>query len=276
MIKSWLDKLDKRENMISDSIRWAFNITGGIATIMTISGTSLSYFSPCMRFIIILIVFLLLCLVCCYSIGKNDSISLKIRQTSVTITHGDIFSVDGWKVIGCDTHFDTRVDDVVISKKSLHGRLVLDHGDAEKIKEVVEEEAKRQKLAPNKDGLYTFPLGTIIRYQSSKDNQTYLMLALSALNKNHEAHTDMATFVQMLIEMWKNLNSVYASNVIVLPLLGTGILRLDDRPRDNGDMLRCMLYTLSMSGVSFNSEVKIVIYGDNKDLQLYEYKNLLS
>ena len=76
------------------------------------------------------------------------------------------------------------MDDVVISKKSLHGKLVLEHGNADEIKKVVEKEAQRQHLSPNNEGLYDFPLGTVIRYDSTKDGNTYLMLAMTELDSN--------------------------------------------------------------------------------------------
>lgn len=85
---------------------------------------------------------------------------------------GDIFSTTGMKVIACDTHFDTRVDDIVVSKRSLHGQLILNHRNVNEIKKAVEDAAGRMELLKNKDGLYDFPLGTIIRYDSSVDKQT--------------------------------------------------------------------------------------------------------
>lgn len=61
---------------------------------------------------------------------------------------------------------------------------------------------------------------------------------------------------------------------MVLPLLGTGIPRFDDGPKDKEDILRCMLCTLNSSGVTLKSKVKILIYGDAKDIPLYEFKDM--
>ena len=142
----------------------------------------------------------------------------------------------------------------------------------EEIEAVVENEAKRLGLQKKNDGLYEFPLGTVIRYDSSVDNQTYLMLAMTELNIQHEAHTNMAKFELMLMKMWTEIDRVYASNDIVLPVLGTGISRFDDGPKDREALLRCMLCTLNSSGVSLKSKVDIIIYGDVKDIPMYEYK----
>lgn len=226
--------------------------------------------------LIVLVAFVFFGIVCYWILGQifKGSISIIIRKTSVSITCGNIFEEDGWKVVGCDTHFDTRADDIVISKNSLHGQLIIEHGNVEEIKAVVEKEARRLHLTADNNGLYNFPLGTIIRYDSSVDQNTYLLLAMTELNDNHEAHTNMAKFEQMLMRMWSEINRIYASYDVVLPLLGTGISRFDDGPKEKEALLRCMLCTLNGSGVSLNSKVKIVLFADAKDIPLYEYKDL--
>lgn len=275
-VNTWYDKLSNRKR---DSIRLSIDFIGFIATIMTILGWSLNdcidnmFISLCL----VVVVFLLSWFIIYTKLGRKykDSVSITVRETPVSIIYGNIFETEGWKVIGCDTHFDTRVDDIVISKKSLHGQLVIEHGDTNEIKEVVKEAAISKKLTANEDGLYDFDLGTIIRYDSSKEEQTYLMLAMTELNSNHEAHTNMAKFEQMLINMWREIDRVYASHDIVLPLLGTGISRFDDGPKDNESLLKCMLCTLNVSGVTLNSNITVVIYPYKKsNIQLYEYKSM--
>lgn len=274
-IWKWYNDLPNRKKT---SITSSITAVGLIATIFTVLGVSVNGWVKNIWLSLLIVV---LALVGVYFIayciiGKiyKDSVPLSIRQTPVSISCGDIFETDGFRVIGCDTHFDTRVDDVVISKKSLHGKLVLEHGNADEIKSVVEKEAKRLHLTANSDGLYDFPLGTIIRYDSSKDNHTYLMLAMTELDSNYEAHTNMAKFEHMLMKMWSEVNRVYASNDVTLPLLGTGISRFDDGPKNKEALLRCMLCTLNSSGVTLNAKVKVVIYGDAKDIPLYEYKDM--
>lgn len=275
-VYNWYTNLSQQ---IQDSITISITVVGLISTILSILGISLGdwkYSNIWMRIGIVFVAFMVIYSSVYCAIGRifRDSVNLTIRQTPVSISCGDIFEASGWKIIGCDTHFDTRVDDVVISKKSLHGQLVLNHGKKEEIEAVVEVEAKKLGLQKKNDGMYNFPLGTVIRYDSSVDNQTYLMLAMTELNMQHEAHTNMAKFELMLMKMWAEIGRVYASNNIVLPVLGTGISRFDDGPKDRDALLRCMLCTLNSSGVSLKSKVDIVIYGNIKDIPMYEYKNM--
>lgn len=274
-IWKWYNGLSNRKKV---SVTSSITVVGLLATVFTVLGVSVNGWVNNIWLSLLIVIGALIgvyFIVYC-TIGKiyKESVPLSIRQTPVSISCGDIFKTDGFRVIGCDTHFDTRVDDVVISKKSLHGKLVLEHGNADEIKSVVEKEAKRLHLTANSDGLYDFPLGTIIRYDSSKDNHTYLMLAMTELDRNYEAHTNMAKFEHMLMKMWSEINRVYASNDVVLPLLGTGISRFDDGPKNKEALLRCMLCTLNSSGVTLNAKVKVLIYGDAKDIPLYEYKDM--
>lgn len=275
-IYRWYSNLSKR---FRDSVTISLTIVGLISTACTILGISMSEWknsSLWIRFGVVFAAFVIICFLAYLVIGKifENSVSLTVCQTPITISCGDIFESSGWRVIGCDTHFDTRVDDIVISKKSLHGQLVLNHGKKEEIEAVVDAEAKRLGLQKNANGLYDFPLGTIIRYDSSVDNQTYLMLAMTELNEHYKSYINMAKFELMLMKMWSEVDRVYASNNVVFPVLGTGISRFDDGPKDKDALLRCMLCTLNSSGISLNSEVNVVIYGDTKGIPLYEYKGM--
>ena len=250
-----------------------------ISTILSIIGISLGniqVLNLCWRVGIVCIAFVVVYILAYVVIGNifKKSINIVIQQTSVSISCGNIFEFPELRVIGCDTHFDTRADDVIISKKSLHGQLLLEHGNKDEIVAAVEKEARRLRLQKNDDGLYDFPIGTIVRYDSKVDGHTYLMLAMVELNAEYEAHTNMAQFELMLMKMWKEISRVYALNDVALPLLGAGIPRFDDGPKNNEDLLRCILCTLNSSGVTLKSKVKILIYGDIKDIPLYEYRNM--
>ncbi|WP_300685706.1 macro domain-containing protein [Acutalibacter sp. 1XD8-36] len=272
----WYYSLSKR---IRDSIVISITLTGAISTIFSILGISLGDYTELsiwIRIVLVLIILIGVGFLAYFVLGKlfRDSITLSINQTPISISYGDIFNKSDWIVIGCDTHFDTRVDDVVISKKSLHGQLVLQHGKKEEIEEIRNKEGKRLNLHKGEDGLYDFLLGTIIRYDSSVDHHTYLMLAMTKLDSQYEAHTNMADFEHMLMRMWTEIDRVYASNNIAFPLLGAGISRFDDGPKSQENLLKCMLCTLNSSSVSLNSAINIVIYDNSKDIPLYEYKDL--
>ena len=275
-IYKWLQSLSKRAR---DSISFSIFFVGLISTVCTVLGVSLGNIpntTIVCRLLIVLSLFLIVGFATYRIIGRlfKDKVDLTISQTLVEITCGDIFEVKGLKVIGCDTRFHTTVDDVIIAKNSLHGKLVLEHGKEGEIKEAVKKAAERLNLKPDDEGLYEFPLGSVVRYDSSVDNQTYLMLAMTELNEDYEAHTNMAKYEHMLMKMWGEISRVYASNDVVLPILGDGITRFDDCPKDQNTLIRCMICTLNGSGKSFNSKINIVIYGNAEGICLYEFKDV--
>ena len=138
----------------------ALAVVGFISTIMTIAGVSVNgcVQNVCVSFLIIVAMIMLIFFISYGIIGSiyGQAVSFDIRSMPVEITVGDIFKSEGFKVIGCDTHFDTRVDDTIISKKSLHGQLVLQHGDINGIKAAVEKKAQALGLKHNDEGLREF------------------------------------------------------------------------------------------------------------------------
>ena len=117
-IYKWYTNLSKR---LKDSFVISVSLVGCISTFLSIIGISLADI-PCTNIIInsilVMVAILIITIAAYIVIGRlfKDSIELSIRGNSVTIKHGDIFKENGYKIIGCDSHFDTRVDDIVITK----------------------------------------------------------------------------------------------------------------------------------------------------------------
>lgn len=134
------------KNRSRNSITIAASLVGLASTLMSIIGVSLNDWIGCIWLSLIAVVlsYFVLWLLIYWMIGFvfKDSVSMEIRKTPVIVTCGNIFETDGYRVIACDTHFDTRVDDVVVSKNSLHGQLVLEHGDKEEIDRLVEKKQR--------------------------------------------------------------------------------------------------------------------------------------
>lgn len=264
-------------NRVRDSFYFLMTLVGLASAFCTVIGVSLvdfQCFNLWIRLGLVIAILIVLYLVIYFLIGKifSDSVTLKINGTTVNILSGDIFKIPGLKVIGCDSHFDTRVDDNVISKNSLHGKLILEHGNISDIKKAIDNEALRLSKRKNENGLYDFSLGTIICYYNADENENYLMLAMTELDSDYRAYTDMAKFENMLMRMWQEIDRVYAGRPIVLPILGTGISRFKDGFKKPETLLRCLLCTLSGSGVTLKSEVNVVIYDNLKEFSLYEYR----
>lgn len=277
---------------LRDSLMFSYVIVTGFATFFTVLGISLKDLISfdCLQLAVLNVVIRIVFLLFMYAVMSffiwfiigckyKNSINLKIGSNDVIIKPGDIFEQDAWRVIAFDTHFSTVVDDVEISKTSLHGQLVLEHGEINGIVEAVKKEAERRKIQPNTDGRYTFPLGTAIHYEG-KDGH-YIMIALTNLDADYKASTRMSEYESTLMKMWSEISRVYAKHDLAFPILGGGITRFDDGQDDSLNLLRCMLCTLNTSKVHFKSNVSVIVYESkskdgkkSSDLPLYEYKDL--
>ncbi len=273
------------KKIIIDSLKLAFGILTLVATVFTVLGFSMKEVFPfeCVSFWLGVLIRLLI-LVGIYTLitiaiiiimvnKYKNKISVNVGANLIDIHIDNLFSQNSWRIIPMDTHFDTAIDDVVITKKSLHGQFVLNHGDVKSIKEAVEQEAQKRKMKANKEGKYTFPLGTAIPYEG-KDGH-YIMVAFNELNSNMESHTNMSDYVCTLIKIWHEIDRVYAQKNIALPVIGSGITRFDDGSYESEQLIRCMMWTLNICKIHFKSQVRIIVYnGESKRMRLYKFKNL--
>jgi len=191
----------------------------------------------------------------------KDSITLKIRGIKVTIRQGDIFESDGFKVIGVDDTFSTSDDDNVISKNSLHGKLIKRLKDSGEIQDFIKAISSDTREVS---------LGSVKKYKD------FLLLVMTKLDKDNEAHTDNQRFESTLRKMWQEICRVYAGKPINIPLLGTGVIRFDgvtDIPTPFS-LLKCMLCTLKTSNVQIKAPITIVVYDKLDEINLYDLKGV--
>lgn len=266
---------------IRRSLILSWGIISAVSVIASVLGYSMKNipfledrgFVPAIFFLLGCYIGLSICIFCFLGYKSREEVVLNIHGTEVHIKHGDIFQEDGYRVISFDSAFSTQVDDIVISKNSLQGQLILKPGNKEKIDQLVKEEIAKRRKNSRQTETYHFPLGTILRFENSSDGQKYMLLSFLKLDDEYEAHTNMAQYEATLMNMWKEIDRVYAKRDVVLPVLGDGITRFDDGQKDTRTLLHCMLCTLNSSGRTLKSKITIVIYG-KAQIPLYEYKEM--
>ena len=194
----------------------------------------------------------------------RSSITKKVRGIKVTIRQGNIFDeTDGWKVIGVDDTFSTSSDDSVISHTSLHGKLIQ--------KLIKENEIQNfQDAVSVGDGRNDIQLGSARTYKD------YILLVMTKLNHDNEAHTDNQKFEGTLRKMWTEISRLYSGKPIYLPLLGDGVIRFDgvsEKPSPSA-LLKCIICTLRTSSVQLKAPVTILIYDRMNEINFYDLQGL--
>ena len=204
---------------------------------------------------------------------KSRKVKLRINNTEVNILFGDIFNMQGNKVIAFNEYFDTQVDNVIIAKKSLNGQ-VIKRGlvNTDKFDEMVKANENLRKASYNQNRKagkkQKYELGEIQPYED------FFFLAFAHFTENNQAILFSSEYATCLLKMWHQLNIYYAQNVINIPLLGSGITRITDNSSvSNQVLLETMLETLKISKETFKSpsKINIVLFSGEKGEEINKY-----
>jgi len=263
--------------ILTDSLKLAFTILGGIGIVVGFTSFSLNCIGKLPAQIgVVTLVYVVLVIGTIYIKRKltKNQVTLNIRGMKVIVKQGDIFSANGWKLIPFNEYFDTQVDDIIVAHNSLNGKYIDslsdDEKEALKLAIATDNRSPLQRYESTDGAKTRYELGTI------KVFQDVMMLALTHFNEQNEAHTNRAEYENTLRKMWKEINRTYQGKPINIPLIGGGLTRLDDMTdKPNEQLLRCILCTLRTSNVTFVENVHISIILTKKALEtinLYELK----
>ncbi|MCV2366265.1 DUF6430 domain-containing protein [Paucibacter sp. DJ1R-11] len=202
--------------------------------------------------------------------NRLNSISINVEGSDVLVTVGDIFQQEGLKVIAFNEYFDTRVDNKIISDRSINGIFITKHLDVPvedldkhidsygfNVDEPIEENLSRQQGKKKK-----YRLGTICVYKD------FLLTAFSKFDDQNRAFLTMPEYLEFMINFWDRVNSVYALKSVSTAVFGSGITRIKGhRNISDEDLLKIMLWTFRISEMRFKHPAKltIVIHKDKID-----------
>lgn len=201
----------------------------------------------------------------------RKKIKLKINSSEVEVKYGDIFLEESdLKVIAFNEYFDTLVDNIVISEKSLNGVFIqkfyknnIDDLDKNILEDnylynsVIEENCCRKIGKKVK-----YKLGTICSVND------YLLMALTHFDSNNKAYLEINDYINCLLNFWNEVDRVYAGRTVSLPILGSGITRFKNYENiSDQELLELMIWTFKVSRIKFTypSKVKIIVFDDKKD-----------
>lgn len=208
--------------------------------------------------------------VCAY---KKKERKLQINHNNICIKFGDILKESGNKVIAFNEYFDTQVDEKIISSNTLNGYVVKNL-----IKDVVQFDNKIQ------NDPYLKPLKTDVRRANGGKTNKYelgscfkyndiIAVAFTKFDKNDNARLTLNEYYCCLLNFWKELNRIYNSENMVIPLLGSGITRIENGDKiTSEEKLNILLHTLKHSGISFSKDVTITFVlntSDKNNIKLY-------
>jgi len=207
--------------------------------------------------------------------NKKRKTSFKVNGTHVNVFEGDIFTFNnGIKVIPVNEYFDVQVDDIIISKKSLHGKFILSHcDDVSAFEKLVSNTLKPvgKNSCRSSSHTYKYDLGSIVEYND------FFLTAFTKFNDKNEAYLLGKEYFYFWGSFWENIDKMFSGRIIYIPLFGSGITRFKDYSPTNQELLENILLTMRQTGFKnkyHDASVNIVIYKDNiNDIDFYHLKD---
>lgn len=208
--------------------------------------------------------------------NKATSKTLNINGSPLEVKIGDIFQEGELRVINFNEYFDTVVDDTLIAKSSLHGKYLENHvADITVLDKAIADdnhldEMKLEENIARKTGKkIPYRLGSI------HVADEYLLVAFSRFDKDNKAYLFMRDYINCLMTFWEEVDRVYASKSVAIPLMGAGITRFKDATVSEQELLELLIWSFKVSRVKFRhpAKVTIVIHESMKDkINFYELK----
>lgn len=259
------------KRILKKSFQYSFSFMGALSILIGILGYSikdigdLSWLQRCLVLLTIyLVVYGTTTVGLCYLKNKSRPYKSVINGITITIKADDLFKQKDWKVIPCDDRYNTQVDDKIISRSSLHGKMIIqyvsDLEDLEKTIDSASDDSSKLRPKVTNGKRRKYPLGRLIPYHQ------WLLLSASHLDDENKAVLEIGEYEQMLFAMWQELRRVYNGKNISIPLIGAGIMTLKGNTEKNyTELLISMLWTFQRSRFHPNNGINIVLTKDTME-----------
>lgn len=209
-------------------------------------------------------------------------VSYKIPQKdfAVEVLIGDLFKIPGEVIISTNSTFDTDMSSGLIAVTSLQGQLATNYfnGQTTEIDHQIEKSLSREQFTindkrPGKKKEY--PIGTVARVSAHSKN--FYLVAMSHMDENGNASSDLKMIDEALEKLWVNLASKAELGDIVMPLMGTGRGRVA-YPRKKMIERIAQSFTDACSGRAFSNKLIIVVRPEDASkfsLNLFQVRDYL-
>ena len=208
--------------------------------------------------------------------NKTTSKKLNINGSPLEVKIGDIFEEGELRVINFNEYFDTVVDDKLIAKSSLNGRYIENHvTDVAVLDKAIADDTHLAEMKQNENS--SRKSGKKIQYKRGSIHvaDDYLLVAFSKFDKDNKAYLSMRDFINCLMTFWEEVDRVYSSKSVAVPLMGAGITRFKDAHVSEQELLELLIWSFKVSRVKVRhpAKVTIVIHESVKDkINFFELK----
>lgn len=209
-----------------------------------------------------------------YRANQTKYATLKINGTKVNVQIGDLFAQEGLKIIGVNNYIDLIADDIIVAKATLHGKFIMQHeNEIDEIKKAINASStliKDEKSDRHNQQSYDY--GSCVLYKD------YILTVLTKFDLKNKAYTSVQEYIQFWMTLWMNIDVLYNSRTINIPILGAGQTRFRGIKPEKQELIEIGLWTLKESGFHNNyadKSINFIIYeGDAPEIDFYRIQKI--
>lgn len=208
--------------------------------------------------------------------------------TKIRITVGNIFNQRGDIVIPVDSSFNTRVDEKIISKGSIHGQFIEKYFsiNIEVLNAILKEELGRKperllrkRVSKNNGNTDVYSIGTSVILDDVDTDRDFILCAMADLNEHDIARTcpnriyDSCTSIFELYQAERT-----KCNRLNMPLVGTNFGRTFENNRMECILIIICSFLKERKFTEGCNELNIVIYDKDyyqSELNIYNLKYVI-
>lgn len=202
------------------------------------------------------------------------------KDFSVEVLIGDLFKIPGELIISTNSTFDTDMSTGLIAVSSLQGQLATNffNGQTTEIDRQINLSLNNENFIINErrpGKKKEYPIGTVARVSSH--NKNFYLVAMSHIEENRNAQSDLKMIDEALEKLWMNLASKAEVGDIVMPLMGTGRGRVA-YPRKKMIERIAQSFTDACSERAFSNKLIIVVRPEDASkfsLNLFQVRDYL-
>jgi len=219
------------------------------------------------RTILFLLFFLLTMILYKICISMKWWRTIKGKNYTIVVRYKDIFKIKSCKkVIPFDECYTTEVGEAPgeIKPTSICGQYLTKYSDinVQELIEYAKLKSKGKSKYKNKD---KYESGVLV------PNQDYLLLSFAKLDKEGLGRMTRHELIDCLALLWLEINKHYGQQDVCIPILGSGITRMDDSMLMQQELLDIIIASYKLSAAKIKKPNKLIIACKRaEDFSLYK------
>lgn len=214
------------------------------------------------RVLLFIVLFMLTLIVNGLYLRFRRKVCIKGQNYSIYIKYGNLFKMHKCKkVIPFDECFTTTVGNRPsdINPDSICGQYL--------------EKYPIQDIQSLINNMHLHPQKNKSKYQSKEcyvsgklvPHKDYLLLAFAKLDKNGLGRLSREEYINCLSVLWEEIDKYYGQKDICIPILGSGVTRINDASLTQQELLDIIIYSYKLSSHKIKSPYKLYIICKKKD-----------